>query len=433
MIQRYSTPTAIAIGLALVFSVTASAGPSGFTPQVQSISGGGWSVTFPWRTGSLAMGAFKGGGQMDAVVTGTYVAGIYIMLNGGWNAWVDTGPWPVAVVTADFDEDGRVDLAVCEQDGGGVAIYTNIGGCVLVRTAFYATGDTTRTVGPQAVLAVDLDKDGRLDLVVANRFAETVVVLHNTGGGFVLQQTMPVAGEPNSLVLADLDGDSWPDLAVACASDDTAKILKNTAGSLSFAATFPGGPYPVAIAAADLNADGFIDLAVADREAPQVTVLLNDGTGQFTAREVALAITSGPFDPPADVQLMDFNADGTIDLRCAGVTLYNDGFANFGPAATSVLPGIIYAQAFLSGQPYPMLAVTSLNTVTVTWQGPPAAPAVPGDITGDSHVNVIDLLTLADSWSLSVGHAGFLPGCDLNGDGSVNVVDLLYLADNWGK
>lgn len=56
-----------------------------------------------------------------------------------------------------------------------------------------------------------------------------------------------------------------------------------------------------------------------------------------------------------------------------------------------------------------------------------------GDINGDGHVNVIDLLTLADSWSLSVGHAGFLPACDLNTDGIVDIVDLLYMANNWGR
>ena len=55
-----------------------------------------------------------------------------------------------------------------------------------------------------------------------------------------------------------------------------------------------------------------------------------------------------------------------------------------------------------------------------------------GDIDGNSHVNVVDLLCLADSWGRSLGETGYDWRCDLDNDGSVNTVDLLMLADDWG-
>ena len=58
--------------------------------------------------------------------------------------------------------------------------------------------------------------------------------------------------------------------------------------------------------------------------------------------------------------------------------------------------------------------------------------SIAGDITGDGHVDMVDLLSLAGSWGKSTSQPGFDDRCDLNNDGVVDVVDLLCLADNWG-
>ena len=57
---------------------------------------------------------------------------------------------------------------------------------------------------------------------------------------------------------------------------------------------------------------------------------------------------------------------------------------------------------------------------------------VAGDATGDGHVDIADLLTLAGSWGSSLGQGGYNAKVDLNGDNTVDVVDLLILADSWG-
>ena len=55
-----------------------------------------------------------------------------------------------------------------------------------------------------------------------------------------------------------------------------------------------------------------------------------------------------------------------------------------------------------------------------------------GDIDNSGHVNVIDLLYLADSWSRTFGNAGYDVNCDLSGDNAVDIIDLLTLVENWG-
>lgn len=61
------------------------------------------------------------------------------------------------------------------------------------------------------------------------------------------------------------------------------------------------------------------------------------------------------------------------------------------------------------------------------------ATAIPGDVNGDGHVDVVDLLYFADAWGKLLGQTGYNAGCDFNGDGSVDVLDLLVMAAHWGQ
>jgi hypothetical protein len=70
--------------------------------------------------------------------------------------------------------------------------------------------------------------------------------------------------------------------------------------------------------------------------------------------------------------------------------------------------------------------------VNVTWQAPPPANPVPGDVDGDGLVDVLDLLWLVDSFGTCVGDTGFIPACDFNRDGCVDVGDLLTIVVNFG-
>jgi hypothetical protein len=58
---------------------------------------------------------------------------------------------------------------------------------------------------------------------------------------------------------------------------------------------------------------------------------------------------------------------------------------------------------------------------------------VAGDIDGDGHVDVYDLLTFVGSFGRTLGQNGYDPTCDLDGDNTVDVVDLLTLVEVWGQ
>jgi hypothetical protein len=79
----------------------------------------------------------------------------------------------------------------------------------------------------------------------------------------------------------------------------------------------------------------------------------------------------------------------------------------------------------------PAAGVMSSSSYSLTggfWALP---PGIPGDVNGDGHVDVSDLLRLAYSWGLSPGQPGYNPACDFNDD-SVDAADLLILAQYWG-
>ena len=57
---------------------------------------------------------------------------------------------------------------------------------------------------------------------------------------------------------------------------------------------------------------------------------------------------------------------------------------------------------------------------------------VPGDVNGDGHVDVVDLLYLVDAFGSVTGDPNYDARCDFNSDGGVDVVDLLILVGNFG-
>jgi hypothetical protein len=85
-----------------------------------------------------------------------------------------------------------------------------------------------------------------------------------------------VGDAPHSVAAADLNGDGKPDLAVANRDADNVSVLLNNGdGTFAPGPGFPAGDDPYSVAAADLNGDGKPDLAVANAGASTVSVLLN--------------------------------------------------------------------------------------------------------------------------------------------------------------
>ncbi len=235
---------------------------------------------------------------------------VLVMLNGSglFAAPVKyaAGIGPVAVYTADLDNDFDYDLAVADYLTDSVRILQNDDNGVFVDTLGFVVGDA-----PRAVFAADFNADNNLDLAVANDSSDNVTVLLGNGDGTFPAGVNYNAGDaPSAIYSADVDADTSFDLIVVNEmSDNISVLLGNGDGTFQTAVDYSVGTAPQAVVVADFGGDTTLDLAVANAGSDNVSVLLGNGDGSFqTAVDYATGIS------PSAVSAMDFDDDGYMDL-----------------------------------------------------------------------------------------------------------------------
>ncbi|RZK58921.1 MAG: VCBS repeat-containing protein, partial [Hymenobacter sp.] len=234
-----------------------------------------------------------------------------------------TGGYNQGIVTADFNGDGRPDLATANSGANTVGVLLQSGTTVgaFLATANYGSGGSfnpTLAVG-------DLNGDGRPDLATINQLSGTVGVLLNsaaTPGTFAPAVTYGAGGtDGRGIAIADLNGDGRLDLVVA--NSTTVGILLNSAttpGTFGTVATYSGGGAVLdELMVGDLNGDGRPDVVVGSRTANTVSVLLNSATTPGTLGAVSL-YTVGNSGYLRGVALGDLNNDGRLDLAVSNYT-----------------------------------------------------------------------------------------------------------------
>ena len=158
----------------------------------------------------------------------------------------------------------------------------------------------------RSVAAADFDGDGRPDLAVANADASSVTVLLKVGRGEpAIINTHAVGTFPLSVVTGDFTGDGKIDIISANNSSGTISLLRNN-GSGAFV---PGGTFNAGVGATDMtvgdfNNNGNLDIALAGGS---VRILLDNGQGGFSAPIFVPALAR-------KIIAADFNNDGKLDL-----------------------------------------------------------------------------------------------------------------------
>lgn len=230
---------------------------------------------------------------------------------------VDTfavGSQPWSVINADFNGDGKIDLATANSISNNVSVLLGTGAGDFGFAVNFSVG-----TNPKSIISADFNGDGKKDLATANNTSNDVSILLGTGtGSFGTAVSYTVGNNPNpfSLTSADFNGDLKVDLAVANANtNDVSILLGNGAGSFSAPTNFTVGTpgcNPVSITSADFNGDGIIDLAVANYIANNVSILLGTGTGSF-GTAVNFVVGTRPY----SIISFDFNGDSKKDLAVA--------------------------------------------------------------------------------------------------------------------
>ena len=262
------------------------------------------------------------------------------------------GAAPAFVAVGDFNGDGRFDIVTADSGGNTVTVLlgNGSGGFTAASGSPFAVG-----LSPSAVVIGDLNRDGKLDLVVANAAGNSVTVLLGDGlGGFAAAVGSPVAAglSPSGVALGDWNGDGLLDLAIANAGDNTmAVLIGDGMGGFAAAVGSPvaAGSGPCGAWDFDFNGDGNQDLAVADCVGNGVIVLVGDGTGGF-APSAGSPFAAGA--AASSVEVGDFNGDGKPDLAVAesgsGAVAV---LLNSLPAITARLPALTFYAGAGQGAP----------------------------------------------------------------------------------
>ncbi len=226
---------------------------------------------------------------------------------------VAVGNNPHAVATADFNGDGIPDLAVGNQNGkatpGDVSILLGLGDGTFQEVEDGHGQSLRPAVGPDpvAVVAADFNGDGVMDLAVGSRgdpngpTSPPVLVFFGNGDGtFQTPLQIPVVEWPVDLVAADFNQDGILDLAGPTIDNGIIVLLGQPGGTftnLGYGAAFSAAN-PAAVVAADFNGDGIPDLATSNNgnaaQGPSVTVDLGKGDGTFQD-PVQYSVGDAPF------------------------------------------------------------------------------------------------------------------------------------------
>lgn len=254
----------------------------------------------------------QGDGSLDDVISYTPVADTHF------------------VHVADVNGDGAVDLCGAHRGMNTVSLWLN---------ANRADGRLNPALqlelggaDPVSIATADVDRDGDLDMVTANRGTRNFSVLLNDGAGaFALPKTYFHGGaspDPLSLNVADFNADGAPDLAIT--SNGTLLFVFNDgAGAFGEPVTPPRQPISNSIkllGSADLDRDGDLDLITRSSRPVGTQVEQNDGKGGFRMT-TDLGIDSSV----VAMSVADFDGDGWKDLALASASpdamnlVWNDG------------------------------------------------------------------------------------------------------------
>lgn len=214
-----------------------------------------------------------------------------------------------SIVAGDFNEDGKLDLAIV-GGSAGIALFTGRGD-----GTFNPPVDIATFLGGASLAAAvaDFNKDGHLDIFVGGN-GTSELVLGDGKGGFTDGPAPVVAG--NDVAIGDFNGDGNLDVALTSPfgfpgfESSIAVLLGNGDGTFQDPQIYGTLTQCYGVATGDFNQDGKLDLVVSINNSLQFYQGVGDGTFVDAGFEFGGNL-------PLNIVPADFNKDGKIDLVTA--------------------------------------------------------------------------------------------------------------------
>ncbi|CAF1601455.1 unnamed protein product [Adineta ricciae] len=278
---------------------------------------------------SVFLADFDNNNQLDMVVANYWTNDILVFLRYTNQTFADQQRYstgrssgPTDVISADFDNDNHLDIAVANYGTNTMGIFLNYGNGTFSSQTTYSTGSNSQ---PIALTSGFFNNDPWIDIVILNYRTGSIRIFLGIGNGsFINQITYSINrnAQPYDVIISDFNKDNCSDIAVAnYATNSISVFIGYGNGTFSSQKTFSTGSNsgPTSLVSSDINGDKLLDIIVANYDSNTIGIFYGYGNGSF---KLNMTIFTGTNSEPVAITISDMNNDTLPDIL---VTNYGSG------------------------------------------------------------------------------------------------------------